>query len=517
MSIYFALAVFLIAACSAAVLTSIVGKCAFSFGLAKGPTSSRHIHNHPVPRLGGVALFFAVAIGVAVGVYNGFGTPLISLLSILLPAAMIFVLGLIDDLHPLQPWTKFAAQAVAATVAFLLGLRVDFNLERYIGGSADFLVAICGTVFWILLITNAFNLIDGLDGLASSVALISLACVVIVSSVPAQTSVFLVVIATIGAASGFLPFNFFPARIFLGDSGSMLLGFLVACATIAGGRNESTSWVILFPLLACGLPALDVVFSVARRLLRGVPLFSADRNHVHHKLLELGLTHVQAVLVMCSVAAVLAALTVLVRTSWGLVAVPLIVAVGIWYGLYRLGYHEFYELLRLVQRAIVQRFVIANNLDFRHAMDELRYVESVQELCFVLERALVSNEFDGFELQISGPIVGHLPAGDRVAYSWKRPRTRVEGDHVGYWRLEMECSPRSDSSAKFIFLRQQDHRAILLDLNTVTTLLASALTETVTRIAAGGERRKHKANGFMYKTIASQSEKVELVENAEQG
>jgi UDP-GlcNAc:undecaprenyl-phosphate/decaprenyl-phosphate GlcNAc-1-phosphate transferase len=200
-------------------------------------------------------------------------------------------------------------------------------------------------VFWVLLITNAFNLIDGLDGLAAGSALISAMVIFAISLNGNNDVVAILVIALAGAVLGFLPSNFYPAKIFMGDSGSLFIGFLLSTAALTGPQNQktTTTWTELaVPILIFGLPILDVTLAVARRFLRGTSLFRADADHIHHKLLKRGLTHDQAVIILYAVTVAfgLASLVVAEDPKW-LAPVFFVIGLGVLLGVHQLRYTEF--------------------------------------------------------------------------------------------------------------------------------------------------------------------------------
>ena len=260
-------------------------------GWAAPPIQDRDLHEIPLPRLGGVPIFLSFLISIAVALLAGLRFPALAvgpsirtLLTILVPATLIFLLGIYDDIHSVGAYTKFAVQAVAAIMLFAGGLRI-LSLPLLFGARhLAWPIGLPITVLWVIGITNAFNLIDGLDGLAAGSALFSTLVVFVVAIFNGSSLVSLLTIALAGAILGFLRFNFNPATIFLGNCGSMFIGFMLSALALVGSEKAPTVIAVAIPLVSFGLPILETTISVMRRLISGRPLFSADREHIHHKL-----------------------------------------------------------------------------------------------------------------------------------------------------------------------------------------------------------------------------------------
>lgn len=328
------------------VMTPLVRNLAWRFELIDQPDQQRKIHLAPTPRMGGVAIFAAVlcayALLLAVRLSSGHivweDLPLVTRIA---PAfGVVFAVGLIDDIFALRPWIKLIAQLAAASYAWSSGIRVSTLAGHPFVGMVSFLV----TIFWIVLCTNAINLIDGLDGLATGVSLFAALTMAGAALLTHNFAMALVVVPLAGALFGFLRYNFHPASIFLGDSGSLTLGFLLGCSGAVWSEKSATILGLTAPLLVLAVPILDVGIAIVRRGLRGRPIFGADRAHIHHKLLALGLAprHVDLVIysicAMGSVAALL--LTVYHNRYCGFVIV--LVCLAAWLGLQHLGYSEFH-------------------------------------------------------------------------------------------------------------------------------------------------------------------------------
>ncbi|HEU4371455.1 MAG TPA: MraY family glycosyltransferase [Methylomirabilota bacterium] len=258
----------------------------------------RKMHTGSVPRVGGVGVTLAAVLALAGGTAAG-AAAVQGWLPALLGGLIVFAVGLWDDLRAVRPAVKLLFQAAGAGVAVALGVRIDhvtlFGTTHALG-----LLAVPLTLVWIVGLTNAFNLMDGLDGLATGLAIIAAATCAAVAISRGDAQGGLLLVALLGALCGFLPYNFNPATIFLGDSGSLVVGYVLAVTAITGWQKGATALAVAVPLLIFALPIADTVLSVVRRT-RGLGVghvFSADREHLHHRLLGLGLSHRGAVLVL---------------------------------------------------------------------------------------------------------------------------------------------------------------------------------------------------------------------------
>jgi UDP-GlcNAc:undecaprenyl-phosphate GlcNAc-1-phosphate transferase len=275
------------------VLTPLVRNLAWRYGIVDQPDQQRKIHSSPIPRIGGVAIFAAVvgAFGLLLVVRLSSGNIVLADLPLvlrLLPAlAIVFGIGLIDDIVSTRPWVRLAVESVAAILAWIGGIRIlDVAGHSFSGDIESFLF----TVLWIVTCTNAINLIDGVDGLAAGVSMFAAITMFIAALLDHNFPMALVVVPLAGSLLGFLRFNFAPASIFLGDSGSLTLGFLLGCFGAVWAEKSTTLLGLTAPLMVLAVPLLDVGLAVVRRFLRGQPIFAADDDQIHHKLLSRGLT-----------------------------------------------------------------------------------------------------------------------------------------------------------------------------------------------------------------------------------
>jgi UDP-GlcNAc:undecaprenyl-phosphate/decaprenyl-phosphate GlcNAc-1-phosphate transferase len=386
------------------LFTRLVRNYAVERGWVVTPQLDRHVHKTSVPRVGGVAIFaaFMAVVGLASLLPKSIGfLPTRTLLTIFASGTIIFLLGLYDDLYLVGPYLKFGVQALAAFILYSGGVgvhRVDlFSPDHVLRASLGLPL----TVVWILLITNAFNLIDGLDGLAAGSACFSTLVVFVTSLFVPNATVTLLAIVLAGVTLGFLRFNFYPASIFMGDSGSMFIGFMLAALALAGSEKAPTMLAVAIPVIAFGFPIMDVALAVSRRLVSGKHLFAGDRDHIHHKLLDRGLSQRNAVLVLYAVTAGFALLSLVVLHDAAMLALVLmIIFIGLSLGVPYLGYAELSEVQGFVRRTVERRRSMSHTVQLRHAVQAMNSCTDVNLLCKILKDALQVTGFDGFRLRI---------------------------------------------------------------------------------------------------------------------
>lgn len=320
---------FLIAMSVAYVVTPFVIRLANRVGAIDVPKDSRRVHTVPIPRLGGIAIF--VGFMVAVLVTFEMNT---RLLSVLVGAAIIVTMGYFDDIKPLSAKVKLLVQLLAAGIAMYGGVKMNIltNPLALISDSANPLIILGNwsyplTLIWIVGVTNAINLIDGLDGLAAGISTISALTLAAVALFLGQSYIAILAAILAGATIGFLPYNFNPAKIFMGDTGSLFLGYMLSVISIMGVLKSAAALSILVPIFAIGLPIFDTSMAIIRRGLSGKSLMEADKGHLHHKLLDIGLSQKQAVLTLYSISAVLGFGAVALVEATLKVAIVLVIAV----------------------------------------------------------------------------------------------------------------------------------------------------------------------------------------------
>ncbi len=353
------------------ILTPAVRLLAVRCGLVDLP-GARKVHVKAIPRIGGVAVFasyFGSCLLIALlcdHVLPGMPGVFSAIRSIAPATLLIFSIGLLDDIFTLKPWHKLAVQVLAACLVISAGVHVG---ESYFFFGHPWL-ARAASLAWLLLCTNAVNLIDGLDGLAAGIALLATMTTLIASLMSGNLELTIAAAPLAGALIGFLVFNSNPASIFLGDSGSLVLGFMLGCFSLLWSVKSATLLGMAAPLMAVSVPLIDTTLAVVRRFLRGQPIFSSDRSHVHHRLLTLGLTHRRAVLLLYSAGAIASvlSLSLLWARSHGEMLVLLAFVSLVLLGVEKLRYPE----LNAARNVLFKR-------GFRHEINAHLEVQKLQE------------------------------------------------------------------------------------------------------------------------------------------
>lgn len=401
------------------------------------PERSRHWSASGIPRIGGIAVFGAAPIaiclvGVASGALSGSLPQLPELAgALILAGTILFLIGLFDDLRGVRPVVKLGAQTAAALIVYVAGFGIE-SVTLVPGVTLDLgMLALPITVLWLVGVSNAFNLVDGLDGLAAGVAIIALVPIGAAGLIIGNTSVPLYSAALIGALLGFLKFNWPRARLFMGDSGSLVVGFLLALLSIRGATYTAGETLAVIPVFALAYPLLDTGVAILRRWLRGVPISRADRRHVHHQLDALGLGPRRALAVIYAATGSIAVLGLLIGFAppnvvvfATLVGVAVLVLVMGW-GIYWLEYHEFLDAGASLAHAIRKsRSVIQDKINARDLATSLRDARSIEEI-----QALLADNAETFRfayMKLSDPFSRKQAAG----------RITQELQTLKLWKLE---------------------------------------------------------------------------------
>ncbi|NCE63375.1 undecaprenyl/decaprenyl-phosphate alpha-N-acetylglucosaminyl 1-phosphate transferase [Pseudoflavonifractor sp. 524-17] len=314
----------------ALISTPIVKTLAQKWGAVDVPKDARRMHNHPIPRMGGLAIFLGFLLSVILFLPflpNGISR---QVQGMLLGAVVIVVLGILDDIFALPALPKLLVQIVAAGLAAYTGNVIKVLSNPNIFSSDPYWelgwLSIPATMLWIVAITNAVNLIDGLDGLACGVSTISSMTMLVIALVVAEPNVAVLMACLAGACIGFLPYNLNPAKIFMGDTGSTFLGYILGVVSIQGLFKYSAIISFVVPFLMLGLPIFDTCFAFIRRIAHGQSPMHADRSHVHHRLIDMGLSQKQAVAVLYVISAILGLCAVVLTTIGELKAMLLLFA-----------------------------------------------------------------------------------------------------------------------------------------------------------------------------------------------
>ena len=477
------------------LLTKLVRNAALRLGLVDRPDNSRKLHKIPIPRLGGIAILAAVLCAYALlllarlsaGHIIRSGMPFA--LHLLPAVALIFGMGLWDDIFGLNAWKKLVVQILAALLAWASGIHLDM-----IGGHAlPVSLSLVLTIAWIVACTNAVNLIDGVDGLAAGVGLFATITTLIASLLHHNIELAFATAPLAGALLGFLRFNFNPASIFLGDCGSLTVGFLLGCYGIVWSEKSTTILSMSAPLLALSLPLLDVALAISRRFLRQQPIFSADRGHIHHRLLSRGLTARRTVFVLygCSgLAAVGSLLLTTARQQYHGFVIFFLCFVA-WLGLQYLGYNDFAVASDLVMKGDILGLLSAR-LHLIGFEKELSTCTTLEQCCLLICRDYAQFGFSGIVLHLdsvehqSGIINGwkvsiNFP-GHGDVYLAHEPGTKTQGTYAVHF---VDCISHVIS----IKLNESEHQALYPASETSGSL--SAGNERVKLVFDGMERQYH--------------------------
>jgi UDP-GlcNAc:undecaprenyl-phosphate GlcNAc-1-phosphate transferase len=513
MKTYFAL--FLISATTSLVLTPLLRRFCERYRLLDQPRDGRHMHLRAVPRLGGVAIFLSLGVALlALPLVNNLLTQTLrpqlrEIVTFLVCGSLVLALGVYDDLRGANAWVKFAGLAGATVLFYFLGGRIEGLSIPFVGNvtlhpALGFLL----TMVWVVGIANAFNLIDGVDGLATGSALFSSLVLLIVSLIQGNAPVAVIALVLTGALAGFLRYNFNPASIFLGDSGSLFVGFSLAALSVIGSQKASTAIAVAIPILAFGLPMVDTSVAIARRFISGKPILQGDREHIHHMLLDRGWSQRRVALVLYAVSALFGLLAMLfVNSGNSLTAVVLfVVGVAVVLALGKLRYHEVDELRASVRRNIGDRRArAANNLRMRRACQAVSSAATLDELFAGVLEVLELGEFVHAVAQLS--CNGHLElneqaivlaAGDgsmrhatisegQIHWAWKHSDfSQVDVERSdSFWAVRLPLGSELGSLGHLSLYRKLDADVLLFDVNYLTTVFQPAVARAAERILAG--------------------------------
>ncbi len=414
-----AIAFLLSLACSA-VFTPLVIKLAHRLNAVDHALSSRKIHKAPIPRLGGIAIaaaFFVPITGLLLvnsGVGHLFYSDGLRPLGLYVGGALIALLGIYDDLEGAGAKLKFSVQFAVAALVYFLGYRID-ALANPFGPSIQLgWLGLPFTMFWIAGVINAINLIDGLDGLAGGVALVAVGMTFVLALLRAEPLMMLFTAALAGGLIGFLRYNFNPAKIFMGDTGSMFLGFVLAVSAIETSQKSSTAIAILIPIIVLGLPITDTMLAIWRRGVRGAPLFQADRGHIHHRLLDAGLSQRAACLALWGVSMGLGLVALVLAFASSRDAALILVGLALVSALV-LRWLGYLQIERTVEVLDIRRRNLARRDSIKVIATQLK---SAAEVAAVYESVRAAAPALGAEcacLRLAGDPPGSVSASDDLA------------------------------------------------------------------------------------------------------
>lgn len=322
------------------IVTPISIKLAPKLGIMDIPEDSRRVHQKPIPRFAGSAIFLGVGVAVLL-ILLCFNDDIQIFVTVhpqmaaktLIVSVFIYIMGLVDDVISLKAWIKLIVQAACAAMLYLFGIKVQ--MEGFFGGIAGNpaaeVISFIITVIWVVAITNIINLVDGVDGLAAGIVIISAFAISYIGYIHGYYLVCLMMLAVAGASIGFLPYNFYPAKTFMGDQGSQFLGFCLAAFSLIQPLKSATVFTLLIPILTLGIPIVDTLFAVFRRVINKKPVMEADKGHIHHRLLRAGIGQRRTVLILYGISAVMGIASILYsrgpnlyRESFALIVISLV-------------------------------------------------------------------------------------------------------------------------------------------------------------------------------------------------
>jgi UDP-GlcNAc:undecaprenyl-phosphate GlcNAc-1-phosphate transferase len=419
-------------------LTPYVRDLSKRFHILDVPDQRRKIHAQPIPRMGGVAVaaaYVLTLIFIILAPYKNLTFDVSATLEkalVLLPAVgLVFIVGLIDDIRGLPPWQKLTGEAIAAAWAYSWGFGI-YVLRGHV--LADW-VSLPVTILWLVGCANAVNLIDGMDGLAAGIGFFASLTMLVAALMHNSLELALVTAPLAGALLGFLRYNFNPASVFLGDSGSLLIGFLLGCYGAVWSQKSATILAMTAPLMALAIPLLDTGLAVARRFLRNQPLFNADRGHIHHQLLSRGFTPRRAALVlyaMCGVAAVLSLLQDMAHNQYrGLIVVLFCGAA--WVGVQHLGYGEFGMASRLFFRGTL-RGMVDVQLRLQQFEQALGKAESAEECWKIILAGCRDFGFTGARLSLHGQVFEERGESGEGKTLWQLRIPLADDSYANFFR-----------------------------------------------------------------------------------
>ncbi|NDQ56851.1 MAG: undecaprenyl/decaprenyl-phosphate alpha-N-acetylglucosaminyl 1-phosphate transferase [Acidipila sp.] len=438
------------------------------------------------PRLGGVAVFiaFLLTLGILFLRHNQVTSRVtqesLRGLALLGAATGVFLLGLYDDLRGARPWEKLLVQLLAGGWLYMADFRVEILSNPFTHTPIVLgWLSVPVTLLWLVAISNAFNLIDGLDGLAAGVGLFACLALFLLAALVGNSFTAVSAICLAGALLGFLPHNFHPARIYLGDSGSLTLGLCLAALSVASSQKGPVLITMAVPLLIFGLPLLEVSVTTLRRLLSGHPLFRRDEEHLHHRLLKIGGTQRSAVLVLYGLAALFALSSLLVFNYTGAFSpvIALLCGTLAWLVVSRMQYPEFAELDSHIRQALRnQPQVLRNQISIRKAGALIGATATADELWCSVTDLLEQLDFGGARCEFHGSRSLH--------FNWGNAAQQEGGNTLSsQWMMEIPLVHRGIGRGTLVLYRSLERSTMLFRLSALMDLLRGSFCNRMTDFA----------------------------------
>ena len=426
-------------------LTPLCRDLFLRFNIVDHPDASRKLHVKPIPRIGGIPIVLSYGLALLIMVSLAPHSARISvrhstlILELLPAAAVIFITGLLDDLLTLKPWQKLGGQLLGAVLAVSLGARLSFSAGHLI----SLWISVPLSIVWLIGCTNAVNLIDGLDGLATGVGLFATITTLIVAIIQGNLGLAMATVPLVGCLLAFLRYNFSPASVFLGDSGSLTIGFMLGCFSLIWSQHSGTMLGMAAPLMALALPLIDVGLSIGRRMLRNKPIFEGDRGHIHHMVLARGFKPRDAALILYGFSALAAFLALLQSfTSYQYRGLILLVFCAlVWTGIHSLGYVELSAARRTLTHRMVLR-VLKEEIYMQELSRSLAKAETVEDCWQIIRGACHDLSFASVQMYLHEVSYEATFVSRISEHSWRLTVSLGKKGHLILTRAQESNSPR---------------------------------------------------------------------------
>ena len=426
-------------------LTPLCRDLFLRFNIVDHPDHLRKFHQKPIPRIGGIPIVLSYAGAMALMLFFAPAGARLSvqhstlILELLPPAAIIFITGLLDDLLTLKPWQKLGGQFLASGLAVSLGARISLSN----GHVTSLWITVPLSLLWLIGCTNAVNLIDGLDGLATGVGLFATLTTLIVAIIQGNLGLAMATAPLAGCLLAFLRYNFSPASVFLGDSGSLTIGFMLGCFSLIWSQHTGTLLGMAAPLMALALPLIDVGLSIGRRMLRNKPIFEGDRGHIHHMVLARGFKPRDAALILYGVSALAAFLAVLQSfTSYQFRGLILLVFCALaWTGINYLGYVELTAARKTLTHRMVLR-VLKEEIYVQELARALAATNSIEDCWQVIRGVCHDLSFASVQMLLQDESYEAVFLSRLNDHSWRLTLTLGKKGHLILTRAQDSTSPR---------------------------------------------------------------------------
>lgn len=450
------------------------------------PIDPRKVHLAPLPRLGGVAIYLAFFLPLCLGfltygkVSDLFWQHVDILLGLFVTSTLVFAIGVYDDIRGATVTQKLVVQCGAAVILYMSGLRIHEIAVPFIGAVSPGILGLPLTMLWLVGVTNALNFIDGIDGLACGVGFFSVSTMFIFSLFLHNTMTAFLAAALAGGIFGFTIYNFAPASIFMGDSGSLFIGFTIAAISLQGSQKSSTIVVLLLPIVALGVPIADTILAVLRRVAHGVSPFRADKEHIHHRLLQMGLSTRQVVLVLYGVCCLLGvtALAMTAVNNQVLTVILVILSVMTISGMKMLGYttdvRHIHELTRKriqQKKRLIEQQQITNDI-----LGQIEIAANVEILQRLVTHYFEKMDIDVGEIRLWRSFEEHVPLKlplHAAWYSQRYTKRQLSTEHL--WRIILPLNFAQGTFGELHLGRDAEPGVSLLEYSTMAENLKYAI------------------------------------------